>query len=1680
MKSPNVPNKQIRSYTILVALGWTAIVLVLFWLSMARLEEHVREIARVEARTGIEKDLLYRRWATGHGGVYVPVTDDTQPNPYLDVPEREITTPSGRLLTLINPAYMTRQVYELAVSSEDVRAHLTSLKPINPINSPDAWEAEALRAFESGVSEVSAETMMDGEKYIRLIRPFLVEPGCLKCHAKQGYEVGDVRGGLSVSIPLAKYIEIERTSFNNLAASYGTLWLLGLLGIVTVYHNIKKRLQQQEKIARQALESHQQLSISEARYRALFEQAHDGVFILDLAGRHVTANQRGVDMLGYSLEELKQITAFETSAETEKSGEIVTRLLAGEAVPLYERQFRKKNGEIFPAEINVELVHDADARPLHIQSVVRDISERKRAEETLRRSEEQFRNLYENATIGLYRTTPDGSILLANPALVEMLGFESFEDLAKRNLEEDYNATYRRRDFRAKIERDGEVRGLEAEWRRKDGSSIFIRESARLMKDHDGNILYYEGTVEDVTERKRAENALLEKEKFSQSLLRLSRDFEQAQTYGDILRAAKDEISKALGYQSVWVYLLSEDKQQFTVLTGAGEVGASIENLGFATLPIGEDRFLQEIAEARHIVIVEDARTDERTNKEIVAQLENRTIINVPVMLFDKHIATLGTGTFGAEGVRPPNIAEQEYLSTLASHLAVSLDRIHLLDERARTEAKLRENESLLVNAQKIARLGHYVLNLRTGAWKSSAVLSDIFGIDPAYPTDVNGWMALIHPEQRDQVTAYFMKTVLQERQTFDLEFRIKRVRDGELRWVHGLGEVECDADGIPFRLIGTIQDVTERKQREREIESFLEISQAIGASLELQPLLAKILSSAIRGIPNAEKGTILLLNDEHQLEIRTSVGYSDPRVVMSSISQLGGYSAKAFRELRPVLVPDALAEDDIRYTGDVEEIRAIKSAIATPLIVQDSAIGVIAIDNATRTEAFTTENLRVLTTLASSAALAIENARLFDETSRRLTELEALHTISASLRLAQTLEEALPIILDETLRALNTNAGKITLYDPGRDELQDAVRRGWFEKFPKGSLKPGEGVAGTVFRSGQIHLTNDFASDPLVHPHAREYLQPGWGGACVPIRTALETIGVFFVSVPLPRRITHEQLKILNSLAEMTGATLHRMRLNEETSRRAREFAALYQTSTTISGEHDLNSLLETIVRQITTLLHASGGGMYLFDPINEELENRFATETSFPIGMKLKLGEGMAGRVALTRQPLRIDDYSTWEGRSNQINSTMIHAVLEVPMLYAGELIGVLVAEELGYSARKFSEDDERLLSLFAAQAAGAIRSTRLYEETVRRVKYLQALRSIDRAITANMDSNVTLKILLNQAITHMNISAADILLFNTNTLTLDYTIGQGFRTRDAEHASIRLGESYAGFVALERRMLSLPDISSVQPGDFKGFLKKEGFVSCHIAPMIAKGQMRGVLEIYSRERNTFDNESFEFMEGLATQAAIAVDNAQLFKDLQHTNFELTLAYDATIEGWSHALDQRMNEEEGHSKRLADWTVHLARAAGIEERVIGHMRRGAMLHDVGNMVVPDTILQKSSTLTEEELGIVRQHPEAAHKMMANVNFLHAALDIPYCHHERWDGTGYPRGLAGDQIPLAARIFAIVDVWDALTSKRPHRPAWPRKEALAYLSSQSGKSFDPGLVELFLQIVDKIDGPRE
>ena len=372
---------------------------------------------------------------------------------------------------------------------------------------------------------------------------------------------------------------------------------------------------------------------------------------------------------------------------------------------------------------------------------------------------------------------------------------------------------------------------------------------------------------------------------------------------------------------------------------------------------------------------------------------------------------------------------------------------------------------------------------------------------------------------------------------------------------------------------------------------------------------------------------------------------------------------------------------------------------------------------------------------------------------------------------------------------------------------------------------------------------------------------------------------------------------------------------------------------------------------------------------------------------------------------------------------------------------------------------------------------RIERLNEELRERLERIESLHEIDRAITSSLDLDLTLDLILQQVTARLGVDAASVLLYRPSMQRLRFGAATGFAGAALRTTDLRLGEGQAGQAALRREQVRIDD-----PDEFVDAFGRseqilaEGVRTYLAVPLMAKGELQGVLELFHRTAFDASEDWQTFLTTLSTQVAIALDNAVLFETLQRTNTELRLAYDTTIEGWARALDLRDAVTEGHSRRVTEMTVRLAERCNVEEEKLEHVRRGALLHDIGKMAVPDSVLRKPGELTDSEWEIMMRHPTIAFELLVPIAFLRPALDIPYAHHERWDGTGYPRKLDSERIPLAARIFSVVDVYDALTSDRPYREPWSTERALAHIEEQAGWQFDPNVVQAFLHMHHQSD----
>jgi putative nucleotidyltransferase with HDIG domain len=353
------------------------------------------------------------------------------------------------------------------------------------------------------------------------------------------------------------------------------------------------------------------------------------------------------------------------------------------------------------------------------------------------------------------------------------------------------------------------------------------------------------------------------------------------------------------------------------------------------------------------------------------------------------------------------------------------------------------------------------------------------------------------------------------------------------------------------------------------------------------------------------------------------------------------------------------------------------------------------------------------------------------------------------------------------------------------------------------------------------------------------------------------------------------------------------------------------------------------------------------------------------------------------------------------------------------------------------------------------------------------LRALMSVGQAINSSMGLTRVLEEVMDSLISLMRAERGFLMLREPHG-ELAVRIARGIAHVSLDEEAFKFSRSVIRKV-VETNMPVLTTNAQVDPRfDAQMSVAAYQLRSILCVPLKLKNELIGVLYVDNRAHaGIFKENDLDLISAFADQAAVAINSARLFEELQESHRELERAYQATLEGWVRALDLRDKETEGHTQRVTILTYRLARSMGVSDSDLVHITRGALLHDIGKMAIPDGILLKPGQLTEEERKLIQRHPVYAYEMLSPIDFLLPAIDIPYCHHEKWDGTGYPRGLKQDEIPFAARIFPVIDVWDALTSDRPYRKAMPHDEVRRFIHADSGKHFDPLVVEAFMDLKD-------
>ena len=422
---PNVKKtlKWLKRNAFLVGLFWTFIIAGLLGWNLRGHKKHLLESVTKYARSAYNKDVAYRRWVAFHGGVYVPSTVRTPPNPYLaNIPHRDVATTDGMKLTLVNPAYMTRQVFALGRKQYGFRGHITSLKPLRPENRPDPWEKKALTAFEAGTGEVVEVSKLNGDRYLRLMRPLMVEKGCLKCHGEQGYKLGDIRGGVSVSINLEPILAAAHSHWWQISSIYGVIWLLGLLGIGFTFSRFGRHFKQLEvqKILLRQTRDH---------FKNFYQQAPVAFQSLGEDGTVLEVNDRWLDTLGYQIDEVtgKNFTVFLSQSSVKIFRQRFVQFKIVDHIEDVVLDLKHRDGRVVKGRYYGRVERDDQGNFRRTLCVFHDVTENIEKQETIIRLQRQNEIILMAAGEGIIGLDRERKPLFVNPAAAEILGYSPDE-----------------------------------------------------------------------------------------------------------------------------------------------------------------------------------------------------------------------------------------------------------------------------------------------------------------------------------------------------------------------------------------------------------------------------------------------------------------------------------------------------------------------------------------------------------------------------------------------------------------------------------------------------------------------------------------------------------------------------------------------------------------------------------------------------------------------------------------------------------------------------------------------------------------------------------------------------------------------------------------------------------------------------------------------------------------------------------------------------------------------------------------------------------------------------------------------------------------------------------------------------------------------------------------------------
>jgi len=949
------------------------------------------------------------------------------------------------------------------------------------------------------------------------------------------------------------------------------------------------------------------------------------------------------------------------------------------------------------------------------------------------------------------------------------------------------------------------------------------------------------------------------------------------------------------------------------------------------------------------------------------------------------------------------------------------------------------------------------------------------------------------HPDDIQRDLKQLRRALSGEIESYLLEKRYLR-KDGRLLWVNLSATLVRDLNGQPEYLIGVVQDITERKMREREIDTIYQSGLEFDNLRSPEAIAQKLIEILATRLDWHHAGIWMRRENSDLLDL-LAFSRSDGR----DAAQAARRSAVLIRRVGDGMTGWVIAngksvisnnlEDDPRFMSVHPNMR---SGLYVPICIGEQTIGCISAESQEE-NAFDEHHRRLLETLAGQAASALVNTRLLQDARQRANQMETLVSVSQALSSAIDSPHLLQLTLESAIACIpQAQKGSVLLLDESGNRLIVGASFGYSQSNPlRAGLPRGKGYAWQAVETAQPLMVEDVAAFPSHDyftdlPESREIRS----SLAAPLLLENRPTGVICLdNTSHFAAFSADDLQLLTVFAASAAISLQNARLLQQTRRRAQELETLMNVSLAMRSATSPEELLNIIFQQmqglfsISNLAYVSAG------------ENADALQIQLATGIWQRFQASNLPQNSLAGQMLRSREYYLCQDARQDEKIVRrellqgIRSLLEMPLIVQDRVVGSFwlgIGDEQQHP--DFSPDDIRLLHAIADSTANALNRMSLHQRSLEHARRMAAIGALGRTLAESLSLEKMYKSLV-EAIYDLlpDIGGVFISRFDPQEKIITCLCAH----MDGEFQDVsglaRLpyapekGGRQSRVIASGKALVinDIPEWKNAHPnlavqmvGDPSRTTRSALYV-----PMSANSQVIGVLQVQSYTPDRFGAEDIDLLSLAANTAAVELQNAYLYQTLQNSNAELRAAYDATILGWGQALELRDEETEGHSLRVTELALNLARRLNLTEEALLQMRWGCLLHDIGKLGIPDSILRKAGPLTTEEWEKMRQHPKFALNLMSKIEYLKNAMEIPYCHHEKWNGSGYPQGLRGEAIPLTARIFTLADVFDALTSDRPYRKALPRSEALEYIRAQSGKHFDPQLVPVFVEMLNADPG---